>query len=387
MNRISSLKQTLSLAIQHSGRSPTALLMEMLKLRYSIGHIGISEYFDFSLYKNDLSLEDKKGFCGYRTQGILEDILIDERSAILSLDKITMYLLLQSHGFPIPALRAVYRSIKSSPRITAIACPEALATYLRQPQALPVYLKPAFGAYGRGNALVCSLDQEILTLGDGSKIPLDEFCNTFPTPREFGWILQEPLHAHPAIAARSGPKISGIRLHTFLTPSGPKITRAMWKINVGDKDSDNFQHGASGNMLAAIDLATGTVTKVVSGIGIKQQLNPPHPLTGRELVGFQIPHWQATRDLVLSAATAFSGFICPGWDIAICEDGPRLLEINSFGDVDLSQHAYRQGFLDQEFLGFMRDADLYPLLFGDSKPCQRQANNGRFGRRKAHWPW
>ncbi len=285
MNRISWLANSLHEASTSTERSVLTILWEMARLRYSVGRIGISEYFDFRLYENDLSLGQKKAFCGYRAQAVLEEILVDDRSAVLSLDKVTMYVLLKGLGFPIPELRAVYASGRRSGPFRTIESAEALCAYLKEPDTLPIYAKPSFGSYGRGNTLVASVTGNTLALGDGSRVPIEHFCASLVTASGFGWIFQVPLQAHSAIATHCGTKISGVRVHTFLSTAGPKITRAIWKINAGKKDSDNFHHGASGNMLAEIDLETGSVNRVVAGIGPAQVVNPPHPLTGNELRG------------------------------------------------------------------------------------------------------
>ena len=84
---------------------------------------------------------------------------------------------------------------------------------------------------------------------------------------------------------------------------------------------------------------------------------------------------------------AFPGFICPGWDIAVCEDGPKILEVNYFGDIDLSQRAHRKGFVDDEFLALMRSRGLDGLLSRSTGERRRSPKNQRLGLRKHHWDW
>jgi hypothetical protein len=213
------------------------------------------------------------------------------------------------------------------------------------------------------------------------------FSESLRDAHGLGWILQEPLTPHPRIAELCGERISGVRVHTFLTRDGPRITRAIWKINVGTEDSDNFRHGASGNMLGALDLDTGRVTRVVSGKGSAQVENPAHPVSGMKLEGLHVPHWHDVKALVCEAHKAFPGYLCPGWDVAICDDGPKILEVNFFGDIDLSQHASRRGFLDPDFLALMRDRGLDHLVSSAARRWMRSPRTGRLGRRKHHWSW
>lgn len=104
------LISTLLQAAAHSGRSLYALDFEMMKLRLGGARLGFSEYFDFRLYQTDLIHDEKPRFAGWHLQGGLEDILIVDYARFLSLDKITMYTLLNGFGLAIPKLCATYRS-------------------------------------------------------------------------------------------------------------------------------------------------------------------------------------------------------------------------------------------------------------------------------------
>lgn len=373
-------------ASRASRRSAISMLSEAFLLRFSAGRLGLSEYLDFRLYQEDLRLSEKRAFAGWRAQAVIEEILVDDYARFLSLDKITMYALLSAYGLAIPNLRALYRSRRPT-KIPCLDTPDALAAFLQAPDSLPLYLKPSLGSYGRGNTLIRHLRAENLVFGDGTETPILQFCESLDSGHGLGWILQEPLTPHPRIAAICGDKISGIRVHTFLSAQGPTVTKAIWKINVGKEDSDNFRHGMSGNLLAALDLQSGLVTRVVSGTGFDQQVNPCHPVSGQELLNFVIPDWEKIRSLVCEAQLAFPGFISPGWDIAVCEDGPKILEVNFFGDVDLSQHAYRRGFLDENLIRLMRGRGLDGLLSKASMQWKRSRKNNRLGRRRHHWDW
>lgn len=373
-------------ASRATGRPLAELVAEAARLRFAGRRLRVSEYFDFRLYERDLTMAEKRAFGGDIAQSALEDLLIDDYSRILSLDKLSFYSMMRGYGIAVPDTRAVYSTNRTTVLGEALSSPGELAAFLRATR-LPVYLKPVFGAYGRGNASIDAIEEDEARLGDGSRVRVDAFCASLADRSGFGWLVQESLRSHPAIRERCGPKISGVRLHTFLTPSGPRIVRAIWKVNIGERDSDNFEHGRSGNLLARVDEDSGRVLRVVSGVGDAQVVDPPHPVTGAPLVGFVLPDWPRVRELVCRGATAFPGFICPGWDVALSDGGPCILEVNAFGDIDLSQHAYRRGFLDSELVELLAQRGLSGLLEGPAGATQRAPANGRLGRRKAHWPW
>jgi hypothetical protein len=374
----------------------------MLQLRFGRGRVGALEYFAFCLYEPERPGVDKKAFGGYRMLDVLADILIDDRSRIFTDDKVTTYAVLMALGFPIPRIHAVYGSGR---RVGPFRCLETqgeLIEHLKAPGNVPVYLKPAWGSYGRGNTVVTRCEDSTLVLSDGSSADAQAFCRNLDNPsfqlipqapahgreqrRPFGWILQEVLSPHREIAALCGNKISGLRVHVFLSRRGPLIHRAIWKINVGTRESDNFYHGTSGNMAAAIDVENGTVERLVSGVGLGQKVNPVHPVTGKTLLGFQLPEWKRTREVLLDASTNFPGWICQGWDVAVCDDGPRLLEVNPIGDIELPQFSHGRGFIDDEFRALLRERGLEDLLSGGTA-IWRKSPTGRWGRRKQHWQW
>ncbi|MBX7200998.1 MAG: hypothetical protein K1X51_16630 [Rhodospirillaceae bacterium] len=314
-------------------------------------------------------------------------ILVDDLSMFLSLDKVTMYMLLDSFDIPIPSIKATYLS-RRPVYLRQLDSHDDLMVFLSEASNLPVYIKRSFGSYGRGNVLVTECDGNMVRFGNGSQENISEFCQSLDCTRALGWILQEPLMPHPEIKRLTGSgKISGIRIHTFLTEKKSQVIKAIFKINAGVRDSDNFEHGASGNMLAAVDVQTGNVIRAIAGTGLVQKEIPIHPATGERLVGFQIPYWKDIISLTNDAQLAFPGYLCPGWDIALCADGPKVLEINAFGDADLSQHAYRVGFLDNTFISLMRERGLDQLLTMPPNNSIQSKTNNRFGIRKHHWKW
>ena len=373
-------------AHEKTGRSYPSLLSEMLTLRRGPGRVGTSEYFDFRLYENDLTLEQKLEFCGYRGQAVLEDTLVDTYSKFLALDKLTFYGLMHGYGFPTPQLQALYSEKGRAWPGRTVTGPEALADFLVTEAVYPIYFKPSHGSYGRGNTRVVGHESGMLTLGDGSQAEIMEFCRSLKDKAGMGWLIQEALAPHPEISRVCGDRVSSIRIHPFVGRQGVTIHRVIWKVNVGKLDSDNFVHGASGNMLAHVDIDTGEVQRVIAGVGFEQREVDTHPISGQRLLGFQIPCFHEAVEYVRRGATAFPGFLCQGWDVAICARGPVMLEANWFGDVDLPQQSMRKGFMDAAFRELLKERDLERFLTGAARPTYRN-HIGRLGWRGSHWPY
>lgn len=124
-----------------------------------------------------------------------------------------------------------------------------------------------------------------------------------------------------------------------LSPSGLNTIRIFTQLNNHDEVEflgcrlrisvnsivDNM---AAGNIAAAVDEHTG----IVIGPGVYSDITKPdelkHPVTGVPIVGFQIPFWQETVKMIKQAAKATPNNRSVGWDIAITDNGPELIEGN-----------------------------------------------------------
>lgn len=378
-------------ATRHGGKNVMSQALEILRLRFGTGRLGLSEYYDYRLWDDAaFDWKSKEAFAGYRAQAVIEELLIDDYSKILSLDKLTFDALMRAHKFPVPRLFAVFheggRNAGQAPVLTTAS---ALTEHLRTGMQYPCYCKPSFGAYGRGNELIRAYlaDSDTLCLANGASTTADAFACNLRDQTGLGVMFQEALCPHSSISGVCGDRICSVRVHVLLGRRGPQVFRAVWKIATGSNVIDNFQHGRSGNMLGAVDSNTGQVTRVVAGTGTRMRVNPTHPDTGRQLAGFCLPDWPRLIDTVVQAATVFPGFLAQGWDVALCVEGPVLMEVNMLGDVELSQYAHGSGFIEERFLRFVGEIGVGGLLSGGSRPSQWNANNARFGRRKGHWPY
>lgn len=248
---IAELIAELSTAGRLTGRSPLAIFAESVRLRFGRGRLGISEYLDYGLCRPDMPFSEKTRFAGFRLQQILEEILVDDYSRILSLDKLTYYQLMSGNGLPIPRTLAIFSPSGRHFPGTVLRTDAELADWLAQADTYPLYLKPSFGVHGRGNITLLDVDKGQVRLVDDRRMPLDQLATSLDDRGGFGWLIQEALRPHPEIARLCGERISGIRAQVFLTKEGPRMLIGVWKINSGRQDSDNFLRGGVGNPVAS----------------------------------------------------------------------------------------------------------------------------------------
>ena len=63
-----------------------------------------------------------------------------------------------------------------------------------------------------------------------------------------------------------------------------------------------------------------------------------HPITGAQVAGAVLPHWDRVRDTVLRAAASLPFNRIAGWDVLVASDDvPVIIEANGDTDINLLQ--------------------------------------------------
>jgi hypothetical protein len=162
-------------------------------------------------------------------------------------------------------------------------------------------------------------------------------------------VIQERLRSHPELVRLSGTEyLQTVRVMTFVDKAGQcHIYHAHLKAIVGENVIDNYDHGRTGNLEAAISRDNGTLkpalTLDLSRTGMKTVHT--HPTTGMTFEGFRLPLWPETSALVKEAAIKFLPSRAFGWDVALTPDGPVLIEGNWNADP-LAEHQIMDAVLD-----------------------------------------
>lgn len=138
-------------------------------------------------------------------------------------------------------------------------------------------------------------------------------------------LVEEYIIQHPKLMELSPSGLNTVRIYTQLTSKDEvELLGSRLRITV-NSHVDNM---AAGNIVAPIEENTGIVCgpAVYSDITKRDQFT--HPVTNIPIVGFEVPFWQETLIMVKEAALSNKGCRSIGWDIAISEKGPELVEGN-----------------------------------------------------------
>ena len=161
----------------------------------------------------------------------------------------------------------------------------------------------------------------------------------------YDFLFEERLRPHEEIVEVTGSEtLCTLRILTLLTESGTvELVAGLFKLQPENKGVDNTSAGA---MAVSIDLQTGVLGEG-SFMYLKDYRQSPryreYPGSPRPFYGRQLPLWGEVVSLAKTAAAAFPMTRCIGWDVAISDLGPVLVEGNAGWGVESLQLASNRG--------------------------------------------
>lgn len=154
-------------------------------------------------------------------------------------------------------------------------------------------------------------------------------------------VVEEFIAQHKDMNSITDKSVNTVRIVTLsdnleqAKTGKTEIIYAAFRVGGGKSVVDNF---SSGGMVAAIDINSGIVTTDAGDL--KGNRYVVHPETGVAIKGFKIPCFQEAVTMVKDAIEKKGIYGYCGWDIAISEDGPVLVELNLLPGASLLSVPY-----------------------------------------------
>lgn len=195
-------------------------------------------------------------------------------------------------------------------------------------------LKPVDEGMGAGVSVTSQYDQakDTLSVNGKKNIPLTEFA-AFLDDRQCSWVVQPRIRQHGDMATLHPSSLNTIRMVTLIDDNNAITPQfAILRMGAGCGSIDN---SSAGGIFSVVNIDTG-----VAGKGQKMQpwlTYPEHPDTGMAINGFKVPFWEEVRTLAVSAHAVLPYPRDLGWDIAITERGPLIVEVNAYWSSDMFQ--------------------------------------------------
>ena len=331
------------------------------KQLYKSKGLTTDEYYQFEFEKRDE--EFRKSFLGLNEQRFYLDYLNPVKYYSLARNKYLAHKMLEDTGvrkselycYYQPEARFISSNEKASDR-------EGVLRILKNKKVQSCVIKTTESSHGDNvwviNAIEFRDDDAVMMRFDGESQLLSSILG------KEALIFESVVKQTKQFAAFNESSVNTVRFMTTLYPDGSARVIATW-FKVGRKGKCVDNAGNGGNVDAAIDTETGKIYNVFQFDGWRKAKQiEKHPDSGNQLNGVMIENWQAIKEEVRKFQQAFPYCKAAGWDIAITDDGPVVIEVNDFWDRT-GQYFIRRGWRNE-----IRDCYLAWRRFWDSIDLQ-----------------
>lgn len=154
------------------------------------------------------------------------------------------------------------------------------------------------------------------------------------------FIFQEVVRQHPELNKLNSSCLNTLRMDTFTDRNGNiEIISSFIRMSISNSYIDNI---SSGGCFVSVDLETGKLKKYGYSMFVTYgpEVHTYHPVTNVVFENFTIPMFNEAKELVLKTASYMPGLRLVGWDVAIGENGPVIIEGNSDYEIRGSDFAF-----------------------------------------------
>lgn len=187
-----------------------------------------------------------------------------------------------------------------------------------------VVVKPAYGASG-GGVIVARVRNGCITTDQGS-LPASEFLQRTQEANH-PHLVQRYIEQHPFMKQANPTSVNTVRIVSWHTGDAVRVNEFA-SLRFGKPGSPVDNSNAGGNIMA-ID-STGTIGPDAFNFYDRHRFEAP-------LAGQSMPFWNEIRSFVERLHSLIPGLFTVGWDIALTDKGPFVIEGNDSWEPHVTQ--------------------------------------------------
>ena len=327
-NNIAAVYHAIQLARMYPFSQRMKVMRDYISL-YRTKGLTHEEYYEFEFEKR--SEEFRQDFLGLNEQHFYLDLLNPLKYMSLARNKYVAHKMLENTGIRTSELFCYYQP---EARYTVnTECAGDLAGVLHILKAKGVQscvIKTTESSHGDNVWVIKNIgyqdDDAIMTRFDGQELTLSSVLG------EEALIFESVVRQTDQFAAFNESSVNTVRFMTALYPDGSaKVIATFIKIGRAGRCVDNA--GGGGNVDVCVDVETGEIRHAIQFDGWRNVKDiDSHPDSGAQLNGVLLENWESVKAEVTRFQQAFPYCKVAGWDIALTDEGPVVIEINDFWD-------------------------------------------------------
>lgn len=186
-------------------------------------------------------------------------------------------------------------------------------------------------------------------LMDGKRVGVKEITGRTTAGRRY--LIQDFVYQHKDIAKIAPNSLNTIRVETVRWKKNTHIHYALARFSA--RAEANVDNATQGGTFVGIDIDRGVLREFGEYFKFENGAHETeHPISGVTYKDFPLPYWDEIVELVTKLHPLFYGLVSVGWDIAITENGPIVLEGNTSPCSKMAQMA--NGGLKQRWNGWKK---------------------------------
>ena len=293
-----------------------------LKKKYKLTRL---EYSNYQLHSASESFRNT--FLPYNKAEEYWEILNPRKHAVLARDKFIGHALLSKVGVSTAQLYFAYdKETNGTEDSLVLHSVDQVVDKIKQLNLKRFVAKPAAdSAHGKG---VGVYDVEKIVEFGGSEIKMDEILSCGKMV-----LFESLIKQTEQMASINRSSVNTVRMMTALYPNQEvKMIASFIKIGRAGSCVDNA--GSGGNVDCAVNLETGELYNALQ-FNSWEDVIPieKHPDSGVQLNGLVIEHWDEIKNIVMGWQAQIPYLKTIGWDVALTENGPVIVEINNWWDT------------------------------------------------------
>ncbi len=340
----------LTSAARESGRSPFAIALDFLKLRKRRGKLKFYEYFLYSLYDTKLfSEEDRDRFISAHMHWPVSNACNNREWWAVTENKWLSSVFLKQNGVPIPENCAIFDcGPQFYPDLPRLKTAEDLKAFFASFESYPLFAKPIGGMWSAGAMRISHHTETHVLVDGGEPVTYEHLADTVFADKSY--IFQSCLKPHSFFDGITDATATIRSVNIILRDGQLKVPYTLLKLPMQGNIADNFWR--SGNVLCDLDPETGEVRNIVTAQNGRRTPLESLPGNARAFIGERLPCWQELKALNERVALLHAANRYGSTDIALTEDGPVVVEVNTGCAFELMQIARGQGLLTDEMTSF-----------------------------------
>lgn len=328
IEHLRSLKGALRVANRHPFGQRMGIVCDCMSLYFRKG-LDPEEYQDYDFHNADKTFRDT--FLGLNEQRYYLDFLNPIKYYTLARNKFLAHKIMEDTGIQKSTLYCYYQPEGHVMESGLIANDlEGVCSLLKEKEVRACVIKATESSHGDSVFVVDNIEYQphdcVLTYFNGKQVLLSEVLGSHPL------IFESVVRQTRQLSSFNASSINTVRFMTALYPDGhARLVATFIKIGRAGRCVDNA--GSGGNVDACIDMATGELQHVIQfdGWGKVKDITH-HPDSGTLLSGVRIENWESIVGEVLKFQECMPYVKVAGWDIAITDEGPVVIEVNDFWD-------------------------------------------------------